>query len=453
MRNFNKILLLLSIFMIYYPVKADPIVENSDDKSNDTTLKDVVINSEKVVCSDYICEKIIENNDVNSVIITYKTNDENAVVSEEKLEKDLNDGLNEFKVVVTAEDGTTKDYTFKITKKVLSTDSSLKKITVNGNEIALKSGVTKYNTDVSYATNKLDIVVETNSTSAKVEGFTNNKISYDFFDTTKEIKIKVISEAGDMTTYILEVNKREEKDATLKKLTIKNYKINFESGVFDYEISVLKNVDKLEIETTTTDSEAKVSIDGNDKLEFGENNIVITVENDGNIKNYNIKVIRLETDDASLANLKSLEIEKYSIDFKEDTYEYDLKIGDDNYLVITALPKVETSTVDVMGNLDLIDGSIIKIKVNYDDELYNVYKINIIKDENIQKESNVNKIVVIIVIFLIVAAIIILLIVQLKNKNNKKKKINKIENSEKNKKVKKETLISISDDEEIEDII
>ena len=384
MRNFNKILLLLSIFMIYYPVKADPIVENSDDKSNDTTLKDVVINSEKVVCSDYICEKIIENNDVNSVIITYKTNDENAVVSEEKLEKDLNDGLNEFKVVVTAEDGTTKDYTFKITKKVLSTDSSLKKITVNGNEIALKSGVTKYNTDVSYATNKLDIVVETNSTSAKVEGFTNNKISYDFFDTTKEIKIKVISEAGDMTTYILEVNKREEKDATLKKLTIKNYKINFESGVFDYEISVLKNVDKLEIETTTTDSEAKVSIDGNDKLEFGENNIVITVENDGNIKNYNIKVIRLETDDASLANLKSLEIEKYSIDFKEDTYEYDLKIGDDNYLVITALPKVETSTVDVMGNLDLIDGSIIKIKVNYDDELYNVYKINIIKDENIQ---------------------------------------------------------------------
>ena len=453
MRNFNKILLLLSIFMIYCPVKADPIVENSDDKSSDTTLKDVVINSEKVVCSDYICEKIIENNDVNSVIITYKTNDENAVVSEEKLEKDLNEGLNEFKVVVTAEDGTTKDYTFKITKKVLSTDSSLKKITVNGNEIALKSGVTKYNTDVSYATNKLDIVVETNSTSAKVEGFTNNKISYDFFDTTKEIKIKVISEAGDMTTYILEVNKREEKDATLKKLTIKNYKINFESGVFDYEISVLKNVDKLEIETTTTDSEAKVSIDGNDKLEFGENNIVITVENDGNIKNYNIKVIRLETDDASLANLKSLEIEKYSIDFKEDTYEYDLKIGDDNYLVITALPKVETSTVDVMGNLDLIDGSIIKIKVNYDDELYNVYKINIIKDENIQKESNVNKIVVIIVIFLIVAAIIILLIVQLKNKNNKKKKITKIEKDEKNKEVKKETLISISDDEEIEDII
>ncbi len=86
MRNFNKILLLLSIFMIYCPVKADPIVENSDDKSSDTTLKDVVINSEKVVCSDYICEKIIENNDVNSVIITYKTNDENAVVSEEKIE-------------------------------------------------------------------------------------------------------------------------------------------------------------------------------------------------------------------------------------------------------------------------------------------------------------------------------------------------------------------------------
>ena len=45
----------------------------------------------------------------------------------------------------------------------------------------------------------------------------------------------------------------------------------------------------------------------------------------------------------------------------EDKYEYDLKIGDDNYLVIKALPKIDTGKVEVTGNLDLVNGSIIKI--------------------------------------------------------------------------------------------
>ena len=327
----------------------------------------------------------------------------------------------------------------------------MKKITVNGTEVTLKSGVVKYNVDVSYATKKLEIEVETNSSKAKVEGLTANKISYDFFDEKKEVKIKVISEAGDITTYVLNITKREEKDATLKNLTIKNAKINFESGVFDYEITVLKSIDKLEIEAVATASDAKVDIEGADKLEFGENTVVITVENDENIKTYTIKVKRLESDDNSLSNLKSLEIENYSLDFQEDKYEYDLKIGDDNYLVIEALPKMETSKVEITGNLDLVNGSIIKIKVYYDDETFNTYKINIIKEENVQKDNKINKIIIIIVIALILIAIIVLVIIQIKNKKNDSQKKNK--NKKENKEVKKETLISISDEEEIEDII
>ena len=166
MKKFSKLLLILLTLVCFTNVKAETLTEDSADKSSDATLKDVVINSEKVVCTDYVCEQIIENNDINKVVITYKTNDEKASVSEEKLEKDLNEGLNEFKIVVTAEDGTTKDYTFKITKKVLSTDSSLKKITVNGTEVTLKTGVVKYNVDVSYASKKIEIAVEPNSSKA-----------------------------------------------------------------------------------------------------------------------------------------------------------------------------------------------------------------------------------------------------------------------------------------------
>ena len=83
MKKFSKLLLILLTLVCFTNVKAEKLTEDSAD----ATLKDVVINSEKVVCTDYVCEKIIENNDINKVVITYKTNDENASVSEEQLEK------------------------------------------------------------------------------------------------------------------------------------------------------------------------------------------------------------------------------------------------------------------------------------------------------------------------------------------------------------------------------
>ena len=464
MRKFKKLLLLLLISGICVNVYAEN--KNSNEtkteevvtkKSNDATLKEVYFNNEKVICSNYVCEKIIESNDINKVTISYKTNDSKATVSADKLEKELKSGLNEFKVTVTAEDGTSKDYTFKITKKVLSTDSSLKKITINGEEVSLKNNVTKYNVSVSFAAKKIEIEAIPNSDTAKIDGFKNNKISYDFFDTEKEIKIKVISEAGDMTTYVLNVTKRDEQDVTLKNITIKNAKIDFESEVYDYELSVSKSVDKLEIDATPTNQDSKVTINGADKLQIGENTITIDVENDDNTKTYTIKVTRLETDDKSLANLKSIEIEKYELDFKEDKYEYDLKIGDDNYLVIKALPKVDTSDVQITGNLDLENGSIIKIKVQYNDETTNVYKINIIKENTIENKNNTSKLVIIIVITLIIIAIIVILIIQFKNKKNKKdgnkNKKNEKKETEIESENKKQSIITLSDDEEIEDII
>ncbi len=460
------IFILLSCFALNVKALTEDETKDNNEKntqtvvkSSDATLKDVYINNEKVVCTNYVCEKIIKDNTINNVIITYKTNDSNASVSLAKIEETLKTGLNEYKLNVTAEDGTVKEYKFKITKEVLSTDSSLKKITVNGNAITLKSGTTKYSTTVSYAVKKIDIEVEPNSSKAKIDSFKNNK-AYDFFDETKEIKIKVISEAGDVTTYVLNISRREEKITTLKQLTIKNVKLDFESGTTDYELSVSKSINKLEITAVATDQDAKVTIEGADNLEIGDNTVKILVENDENTNTYTLNVERLESDDKSLANLKSLNIEKYTLDFDENKYEYDLEIGDDNYLVIDAVANVETSNVEITGNLDLVNGSIIKIRVEYDDDNYNIYKINIIKKEVDTTENNISKLVIIIVIALILTAIIILLIIQIKNKKNKtnsngtkKQKDTKELKKEEGNIENKNNIITLNDDEEIEDII
>ena len=467
MKKLVKICLFLMIFSFNINVLAENVQEEETTvetgASSDATLTDVYINEQKVVCSNYVCELIIKDNDVANVVITYKTNDEKASVSKEKIEETLKNGENTYTVTVTAEDGTEKNYTFKVTKKVLSTDSSLKKLLINGEEITLSKGTTKYQTTVSYATNKLDVEVEPTDSNASLVDSNTNKISYDFFEDEKELRIKVQAEAGDITTYVINVSRRDEADATLKSLTIDEVDLNFESEIFDYEVTVLRNVSSLEIEAIPTDNEATVKIDNPKNLEIGENTVKIEVDNDGNIKTYTIKVTKLDEEDITLANLKSLTIEGYTINFQEDVYEYNLEIGDVNFLVIDAIPKVDTAKVEITGNLDLVDGSIIKIKVSYDDEISNVYRLNISKNLSVNESNTTLKIVIIVVVVLIVIAVVVLLIIQKKKKNkpNNKKNDNKKDIKENDEEVKIEqgdeskpiNTEEISNDDELIDII
>jgi len=411
---------------------------------SDATLKNITINGIKIVCEKFVCESIISDNEVTTAKIVYElTNSKATVDTKSGFTKELKEGENTFKVVVTSEDKTkTNTYTFKINKVTKSTDSTLKSLIVNGTEISLSENETKYKTTVSFNTKKVEIEAVPTSEKATIDDFKNNKASFDFYENSKEFKIKVKSEAGDMTTYTVTVNKRSEADVTLKSLTIKNHEIDFDSEVTDYELKVLKNVDKLDITAKATDSKATVKIT-NPKLVVGENEVKIEVTNDGNTETYLIKVTKLNEDDKTLANLKSLEIDNYEIDFKPDKYEYDLKIENENYLVINAIPKLTDADVEITGNLDLENGSIIKIKVTYDDEFYNVYKINIEKSggNSISKNKISKKSIVIGIIFDIFCCITIG-IVQFVNKiKSKNKKQNKT--STKNTKKVEEEIIDI----------
>lgn len=424
----------------------------ADEKSSDNTLKNVQINGENIVCTNYVCEKQIDDNSITNVTITYDVNDSKATVSDSELKKNISDGVNTFNVTVTAEDGKEQKYTFRITKIVMSTDSTLKKLSINGQTITLKNDTTRYETTVSYAANKLDVVVEANDSKAKIENANNNKLAFDFYDDTKEIKIKVTAEAGDVTTYTVKVTRRNEKEATLKTLTLSNVSFVFESGVFDYDVNVTKDVDKIDVTAVASDSSANITINNPKTLSIGKNEITIKVENDGNENIYTIKVNKLNESDNSLANLSSLKITDYEINFKEDKYEYNLEIGDINRLDIKATPKHNQSVVDITGNFDLVDGSIIKIRVDYDDETYNIYKINITKKVDIKKENNLLMIVSIISAGLLVIAIVVFIIIR-KKKNGKNNK--KIEtNAEPVAPIAKKEIITLtSDDNDIEEII
>ena len=446
-----------------------PNADTTNDKlKSDATIKNVTINGVKVVCTELVCKREIIDNETKSVKVTFElTNSKATADPKSGFEKSIKEGENTFEVKVTSEDKTkTSTYKFIITKKVLSTNSSLKRLIVNGHEIELKEGEQKYKTTVSYATKKLEIAAIPSDEKTKVIDFKNNKASFDFFDNSKDIKIKVQSEAGDMMTYTVTVTKRSEADVTLKSLTVKNYDIDFNSEVNDYEIKVLKNVDKLDIKAEPNSKDADIKIT-NPKLTVGENEVKIEVSNDGSTNTYTIKVTKLNEDDKTLANLKSLTIENYELEFKPDKYEYDLKIEDENHLIINALAKNTQADVEITGNLDLEDGSIIKIKVTYDGEFSNVYKINISKEGSTTSKKKVSKAGAIIVILFDIIAIIVIGIAQVigKNKNNQNNNSNnnsnkddeivdlKSKNTTTVRKTKKENNIIDNLDDDLVDII
>ena len=421
--------------------------EETTSLKSDATLKNITINGVKVICSDkYVCEYIVNNNDITTAKVVYELTNSNATVDTKSgFTKELKEGENKFEVKVTSEDKSKSNtYKFIITKNTMSTDSTLKRLVVNGTEITLNENELKYKTTVSFTTKKIEIEAIPTSDKATVVDFKSNKASFDFFENSKDVKIKVKSEAGDMVTYTVTVTKRSEADVTLKSLTIKNHEIEFDSEVTDYELKVLKNVDKLDIKAVAASKNANVKIT-NPKLVVGENEVKIEVSNDGNTNTYIIKVTKLNEDDKTLANLKSLEIDNYEIDFKPDKYEYTLKIENENYLVINAIAKLEDADVEITGNLDLEDGSIIKIKVTYDDEFYNVYKINIEKlGGSLITRNKISKKAVIAVILFDILSGIIIGIVQFMNKIKNKSQDKEIEVSRRNnKKVIDEDIIDI----------
>ena len=85
----------------------------------------------------------------------------------------------------------------------------------------------------------------------------------------------------------------------LASLSVKDYNINekFDENTLDYTLSVPFEIEKLDINATAADENAKVEIKGADNLKVGENIVTITItpiDEENEVKIYNITVLREE---------------------------------------------------------------------------------------------------------------------------------------------------------------
>lgn len=190
-------------------------------------------------------------------------------------------------------------------------------------------------------------------------------------------------------------------NANIKSLTIKGNDDSdvvlspvFNPGVYDYEATVASNVKTVSITPILEDAKANavISNNANEELKAGEDNkitITVTAE-DGAKKAYNINIKREAlTSDATLKSLEIEESEKFKFD--KEKFTYNVKI-DKNIKSLTIIYELsdENSTINIEGNSELKNGSIVKLIVTAQDGTKKVYTLNIIKETN--KKKNVTSV-------------------------------------------------------------
>jgi len=257
----------------------------------------------------------------------------------------------------------------------------------------------------------------------EVEGFKGWGSS----DTCKDGKFGSTKVNKNETYYACyETNENTETKLYLKTLKVMDAnKEEIDFGTFsikkqEYSFKVLNEVDKLEIEATA-DENVKVEYVGHDKLEVGENEVIIKLTDANNVTNeYKLIVNRLKEGESieNINYLSALVIGNYNINFNKSVFNYNLLIDNDIYkLVINAVPLDEQHLIEIKNNNNLENGSVIQINVLDGEGTVTTYNINIIKESN-----NTLLFVAIGVILLLIIILVILIIIK---KNQKKKLVKK----------------------------
>ncbi len=348
--------------------------------------------------------------------------------------KSLNYGTNTINVVVTAESGAKKTYTIVITRPDnRDTVNTLSALTISSGTLSpvFTSSTASYT--VSVAANTTKVTISATKSSAKssfVNGYGSRDVNLEYG--SNKILIKVLSENEKEKVYTITITRQDNRSTNcfLKSLAVNEGTITFDKNTLEYAVTVNYVIDKITITGAADDSKSTVTGLGVKSLNVGSNvlNIVVTAENTST-KTYKLIVNRLSENESpnSNTNLKTFTIVNHTINFDNETSEYEIELGaDEDILDLSYEVDNANAAVTVIGNENLKNGSIVTVKVTATDGTIKEYKIKIIKpttiDDTITNTSkggiklSLGLIIGIISVLVILIVIIIFLIVSKKRK-------------------------------------
>ena len=409
-------------------------------KSSENRLSSIKIdgNSIENFSEDKTTYDVKVDSNVEKITIVATPKDSKATVSGNINEVRLKYGTNKLTINVTSESGDKKVYNLNVIREdTRSNVNTLKSLMLSSGDIVFKPEVVEYTVNVENDVEEITITSSLTDTKSKyVEDYSNKKVKLE--PGSNKIQIKVLSEREEEKVYTINVNRALSTNNSLKTLKINDEKIVLVENEYTYDYEVENDVDSITISATPLDSKAKVELKDKYDLVVGENEInILVIAASGDKASYTINVTRkkiLSKDSL----LKSLTVKDYNINFKQDIKTYDLKAPKDvEELEITYETEDENAIVEIEGNKDLIDGSIIKVNVKAEDGTYTRYFINIEKPS-----GGVSPVLIIILVLLLLLGICLAIIFIRKKKNKDKKENNELEKEEQDKIEEKEELDS-----------
>ena len=171
----------------------------------------------------------------------------------------------------------------------------------------------------------------------------------------------------------------------------------FNSNIKEYYFIAHEGISDLEVTAIPNNSNANVTVSGNNNLQFGKNTINIKVESKDktNTSEYKIYVTRTKNIELANANLETLAIRQATLtpEFNNDITKYNIEISNNvNKIDILAIPERENATVEIIGNTEMkIGDNKIQIIVHAEDKITSKkYEINVHRrseEEQIKKEG------------------------------------------------------------------
>lgn len=368
---------------------------------------------------DYFNEDTLEyditvESNVEKINITAIKQDNKSVVIGDIGEKKLSYGINKLTIDVISESGVKKSYKLNVEREDLRSNiNTLKTLSISTGDIKFKPDVLEYNINVANDINKITIKSSLTDTKSRyIEDYQNREI--ELIEGSNKIEIKIMSEKGDIKIYTLNINRALSGNNSLKSLKINDEKIKLVENEFIYNVSFENDVDRITIDAVTNDSKAIVKVEDVYELQVGINefNIKVVAPN-GKEASYIINVTRkkLLSKDSLLTNIK---IKGYNLEFNQNVRVYNLRIKDEDSLEITTFKEEENATIEIEGNKDLINGSIIKINVKAEDGTFTRYFINIEKGQ-----KGISPVIIILIVLLILLAGCVGTIIYRKKKKEK----------------------------------
>lgn len=195
-----------------------------------------------------------------------------------------------------------------------SSNNNLKNLQINVEGISprFNKNITQYYITIPENISNINITANPEDSKANVQITGNNNIP----SGASKIRIIVTAENGNKKEYVINVTKTnnpELSNSNLENLAIENMTLvpEFNPDITDYTVEFFEDLDKFNILAVPQREAAKVTIEGNENLQYGDNVIKVTVlaEDGVSSKVYNVvakkseKIVENEEDKDLVGNV------------------------------------------------------------------------------------------------------------------------------------------------------